>query len=47
MLNKNKNFIEKDSQINFDIYNLVILVFIKIKLYQKKYNEAKELAILN
>ena len=46
-LNKNKNFIEKDSQINFDIYNLVILVFIKIKLYQKKYNEAKELAILN
>ena len=45
--NKNKNFIEKDSQINFDIYNLVILVFIKIKLYQKKYNEAKELAILN
>ena len=46
-LNNNKNFIEKDSQINFDIYNLVILVFIKIKLYQKKYNEAKELAILN
>ena len=46
-LNKNKNFIDKDSQINFDIYNLVILVFIKLKLYQKKYNEAKELAILN
>ena len=46
-LNQNSNFIEKDSQINYDIYNLVILVYIKIKIYQKKYNEAKELAILN
>ena len=46
-LNQNSNFIEKDSQINYDIYNLVILVYIKIKIYQKKYKEAKELAILN
>ena len=46
-LNQNSNFIEKESQINFDIYNLVILVYIKIKIYQKKYKEAKELAILN
>ena len=46
-LNQNSNFIEKVSQINFDIYNLVILVYIKIKIYQKKYNEAKDLAILN
>ena len=46
-MNQNSNFIVKDPQINFDIYNLVILVYIKIKIYQKKYNEAKELAILN
>ena len=46
-MNQSSNFIVKDSQINFDIYNLVILVYIKIKMYQKKYNEAKELAILN
>ena len=46
-VNQSNNFIEKDSQINYDIYNLVILVYIKIKIYQKKYKEAKELAILN
>ena len=41
------NFIEGESQINFDIYNLVMLTYIKIKIIQKKYNEAKQLSILN
>ena len=39
--------IEGESQINYDIYNLVMLTYIKIKIIQKKYNEAKELSILN
>ena len=41
------NFIEGVSQINFDIYNIVMLIYIKIKIHQKKYNEAKQLSILN
>ena len=41
------NFIEGVSQINFDIYNIVMLMYIKIKITQKKYNEAKQLSILN
>ena len=41
------NFIEGISQINFDIYNIVMLMYIKIKINQKKYNEAKQLSILN
>ena len=41
------NFIEGVSQINFDIYNIVMLIYIKIKINQKKYNEAKQLSILN
>ena len=41
------NFIERVSQINFDIYNIVMLIYIKIKIMQKKYNEAKQLSILN
>ena len=41
------NFIERVSQINFDIYNIVMLIYIKIKIIQKKYDEAKQLSILN
>ena len=41
------NTIEGVSQINFDIYNIVLLIYIKIKINQKKYNEAKQLSILN
>ena len=41
------SIIEGESQINYDIYNLVMLTYIKIKIIQKKYNEAKELSILN
>ena len=41
------NIIEGVSQINFDIYNIVLLIYIKIKINQKKFNEAKQLSILN
>ena len=45
-INQN-NFVEGVSQINFDLYNLVMLIYIKIKIHQKKYNEARQLSILN
>lgn len=45
-MNQN-NYSENVSQINFDIYNLVLLIYIKIKIIQKKYNEAKQLSILS
>ena len=45
-INRNK-FSDDITQINFDIYNIVLLILIRIKITQGNYNEAKNLSILN